>query len=178
LSTEESDNETKPPKIASPVSKKEEDEKPPVAKSARTSDEDKDEDRPRGREDKWERDREDRYYGPPQQYPPQPMFTKENVPRLMALGLFIGIILLFIGSMLTAGAIMMEPDAKDPGETKRTLLGAGVLIDGIGLFIMSIFIVLPLLIVRDLDEKQRTLIIILTAAIIIGFALLTASIAI
>ena len=91
----------------------------------------------------------------------------------MALGILIGIILLFIGGLLTAGAMYMKPKDEGGIDTQRILFASGVMIDSVGLFLMAIFLVMPLLIVKDLTDKQRTLLIILIAAVIIGFVLLT-----
>ena len=136
-------------------------------------DKDRDSDRDRDDRDRWERDRgeHDRDDYPPP--PSKPLFSSENIYKLMALGLLIGIILLFIGGMLTAGAMYMKPKDEGGFDTQRVLYASGVLIDSIGLFLMAIFLVIPLLIVKDLNDKQRTLIIILAAAVIVGFVLLT-----
>ena len=80
-------------------------------------------------------------YAPPPPPPRKPMFTKENVPKFLAFGLLISYLLLFIGAMLTAGGSFIDPA---DGDLKRNLLASGILIDGIGLFMASIFIILPL----------------------------------
>jgi hypothetical protein len=177
LTPEESESDVKPPKIASPVSKSDEEpSKPPAAKTARTVEDDekaRDDDRQRERDNRWDRDRDDRYYGSQPQYPPpQPMFTPQNVPKLMALGLLLGIILLFIGSMLTAGGHYVKLEDEDDYDLQRNMLASGNLVAGIGLFIGALFFIIPLLMIRDIEEKHKTLLVLLLAAIIVGFALL------
>ncbi len=114
-------------------------------------------------------------YDRPPSYP-QPtrkqLFTTENTPSFMGLGLLIGIILLFIGTMFTAVGMFVEVESSDDEDLQRNLLASGVLIDGIGLFLAAIFIVLPLLLVKNIGDKQKTFMILLLGAIIIGFALL------
>jgi hypothetical protein len=187
MSPEDEEGKSKPAIVAKPVSDDEESESPPVAKAAKpTDDEDKDKDRG----SRKEREQQDnRYYGPPQsQYPPQypppqPLFSKDNVTKMMTLGLIIGIICLFIASMLVAGGkltdVTYDFDDQDDRDKyndaidfQNTMFGAAILMAGIGLFLISIFLMLPLLLIRDLDDKQKKFIIFLIGAVIIGFALL------
>ncbi len=116
-------------------------------------------------------------YDMPPSYPQTPrkaLFTTENIPSFMGLGLLIGIILLFVGTMITAGGMYVDVESldSDDADLKRNLLASGVLIDGIGLFLAAIFIVLPLLLVKNIGDKQKTFMILLLGAIIIGFSLL------
>jgi uncharacterized membrane protein len=108
------------------------------------------------------------------------MFSKENVTKLITLGLMIGIICLFIASLLAAGGKLTdmtydfdEQDKyQDAIDFQNTMYGSAVLMAGIGLFLISIFLMLPLLVIKDLDDKHKKLIIFLIGAVIIGFALL------
>jgi hypothetical protein len=85
----------------------------------------------------------------------------------MTYALLIGMICLFLGAMLSAGA-RFDIDF----ELSRNLAGAGALIAGIGLFLMAILITLPFLLIKEFDEKYKKYFIGLLIAIIIGFALL------
>jgi hypothetical protein len=177
MSPEDEDTKSKPAIVAKPVSDDEDSDSTPVAKAAKPSEEDKGKDREYN---------DNRYYGPtqsqypPQYPPPQPMFSKENVTKLITLGLMIGIICLFIASLLAAGGKLTdmtydfdEQDKyQDAIDFQNTMYGSAVLMAGIGLFLISIFLMLPLLVIKDLDDKHKKLIIFLIGAVIIGFALL------
>ena len=110
-------------------------------------------------------------YGPP----PTPMFTAEKLPKLLAIFMLIGIIILFVGALLTstAGFIKIEgDDAEDDADLKRNLTSAGHLMGGIALFLMGLFVVIPLMVIKDLSDRQKLLIGIFLMAIILGFSLI------
>jgi hypothetical protein len=175
MSPEDEDEHQKPSIVAKPISKDDEDsDKASTVKSAKPVDDEK----VKEKDDKSTPEyRDSRFYGPPPQqaqyppsYPPQaPLFSQQNVYKLLSLGILIGIILLFIGSLMNGAGTLVEPDSESNQDTKRNLHGWATIVDGIGLFIISIFILLPLLLIRDLENKQRTILIILIAAIIIGY---------
>lgn len=186
--SDEEDKRSKPAIVARPVDRDEEEEesdRPSTAKAAKPVDDDerdKDRDVRRDREH-----RDDRYYGPPGHgqpypppYPPRPsFFSAENFNKLVSLALLIGIICLLIGTMCTVGARLTKIDYGDDADDReaaedqqRNLYGASVLLDGIGLFIIALFLFLLLMSSRDLTEKQVIVLIILMAAVIIGFTLL------
>ncbi len=184
MSVEDEENKGKPLIVARPVSKDvdNESDRPPAAKPARSvDDEDKDRDRDRIRD--RDRDyRDDRYHGPPSyppQYPPpRPFFSADNINKFVGLGLLMGIILLFIGTMMNGSASLVKleglsgDDYEDARDLQRNLYGGGIIIDGIGLFIISFFILLPLLLIRDLGDKQRYILILIAAAVIVGYTIL------
>jgi len=127
-------------------------------------------------DDDYYRDR-DRDGPPPPGYgpAPTPMFSAEKLPKLLAIFILIGIIILFIGALLTssAGFIKVEgDDAEDDRDLKRNLTAGGHLMGGIGLLLTGLFIVLPLMIIKDLSDNQRILLGILLMAVILGFSLL------
>ena len=130
-------------------------------------------------DDDYYRDR-DRNGPPPPGYgpPPTPMFSADKLPKLLAIFLLIGIIILFIGALLTSSAGFIKIRYDDPDDTeadqdmKRTLTASGHLMGGIGLLLTGLFIVLPLMIIKDLSDKQRILLGILIMAVILGFSLL------
>jgi hypothetical protein len=107
--------------------------------------------------------------------PVQPMFTSEGLGRVLAIGLLIGIIILFIGAALTSGAQFIKPEDEDDQDLKRSLYASGTLVGSIGLLLMGIFIVLPMMVIKDLTDAQKTLLIIVSTGIIIGFGLLISS---
>lgn len=118
-------------------------------------------------------------YGPGPAYgpPPEPFFRANNLQKILAIGLLLGIIVLLIGAMLTASADFIKIDAKDPEDDldlQRNLDASGHLLGGIGLFLTALFVLLPLLLIHDLSEKQQKLLMLLMMAIIIGFAFLAA----
>jgi hypothetical protein len=151
-------------------------------------------DEERRRDEERDRDsaRDDRGGAPPpppsyQQgyYPPPkpPLFTPEGLPKIVAIGILLGIILLFVGSMLYVSAYYMDPSEEDDAEKRddavdfqRTLLASSVLMNAIGLLLAGIFVILPLMLIKNLKTNQRLMLIALIAAIIIGFAFIQARI--
>jgi hypothetical protein len=104
-------------------------------------------------------------YAPPPPPPAQPMFTSANLSKMVAIGLLVGIILLFVAGLLAGGAYFADQNFGD-------VVGGAKILGSIGLFLAGIFIVLPLMTVRDLTEEQKLFIIIILAGIIVGFAFL------
>ena len=124
------------------------------------------------------------YPPPPGAYPPppprEPMMTAGRLHKFMAIGIIIGIIILFVGTLLIISANYMDPtderdadDVEKASDLQRNLATTGGLINGIGLFLMGMFLVLPLMIIQDLSNKQRMMLVIILAAVIIGFSFLT-----
>ncbi|MCK5561182.1 MAG: hypothetical protein KAJ51_11330 [Thermoplasmata archaeon] len=120
-------------------------------------------------------------YGPPPAYgpPPEPFFRANNLQKILAIGLLLGIIILLVGAILSASSGFIKfdekdlKDAQDDKDLARSLGAAGQLVGAIGLFIIALFVILPLLLIHDLSDKQRKMLILLMMAIIIGFAFLT-----
>lgn len=121
-------------------------------------------------------------YGPPPAYgpPPEPFFRANNLQKILAFGLLFGIIILLVGAILSAssGFISVDPeddldDQKDDQDLIGNLAASGQLVGAIGLFIIALFVILPLLQINDLSDKQRKLLMLLMMAVIIGFAFLT-----
>ena len=113
------------------------------------------------------------YYQPP---PKPPMFTPEGFPRILAFGLLIGIILLFVGSMIFVSAAYMDPDEEDNADKRddaydfqRNLYASSRLFGAIGLLLTGIFVILPLVLIKGLSTNQRFMLIVIISAIIIGF---------
>jgi hypothetical protein len=124
------------------------------------------------------------YPPPPGAYPPppprEPMMTAERLHRFMAIGILIGILILFVGTLLIVSANFMDPyEETDPDDLdnaldlQRNVGTSGGLINCIGLFLMGIFIVLPLMIIRELSDKQRAMLVIILASVILGFSFLS-----
>jgi hypothetical protein len=105
------------------------------------------------------------YPPPPPAQPAKPLFTSENLERMLGIAALIGVIMLFVGALLAGGANFAD-------RYQSEVYGGGKLIAGIGLFIAGLFVILPIMTVRDLSKQQKYLLFILTAAIIIAFALL------
>lgn len=168
------------------MSKQEDDSPKDVIKPGK-----KDEEASPDKEREEKKDREDRgyptappaypaqsnYYPPPP--PAKPMFTPEGMPKILAIGILIGIILLFVGSMIFVAASYMDPseeedaeDRDDAYDLQRNLYTSSRLVGAIGLFLTGIFTVLPLMLIKDLSTTQRIMLIGIIAAIIIGFTLI------
>lgn len=150
-----------------------------------------DERKERDKEDRKERelDDRDRDRGPAQSYPSQqgyyppppprqPMFTPQGMPKIVAIGILIGLILLFVGSMISVGAGFMDPSEEDDAEKQddqrdlqRNLVNTSRLVNAIGLFLAGLFVILPLMLIKDLSTNQRIMLVILLVAIIVGFTL-------
>ncbi len=112
-----------------------------------------------------------RDYAPPQ----QPMFTADKIPKFIAIGILIGILLLFIGALLSSTAISVKvegQDSEDEEDLQRNLRAGGHFMGSIGMFLIGLFVVLPLLLAKDLSDRQKQLMGILLLAVIIGFSLL------
>jgi hypothetical protein len=117
-------------------------------------------------------------YGPPPAYgpPPEPFFRASNLQRILAIGLLLGVIILLLGAILSASSGLIKFDDKDPEDDQdlaRSLSASGQLVGAFGLFIIAIFVILPMMLIHDLSDKQRKMLILLMMAIIIGFAFLT-----
>lgn len=117
---------------------------------------------------------------PPQGYypPPQPLFTSGSLQRLLAVGILICVIMLFVGSMLTAGGMYVKTEDSGARDLKRNLAASGVLLGAIGLFLLGLFATLAFMQIHDLSDQQKQGILILMAAIFIGFAMLINTIAV
>ncbi|MCK5559524.1 MAG: hypothetical protein KAJ51_02980, partial [Thermoplasmata archaeon] len=106
--------------------------------------------------------------------------TANKLHRFMAIGILIGILILFVGTLLIVSANYMDPaeerdpdDQDDARDLQRNIATSGGLINGIGLFLLGLFIVLPLMIIRDLSDKQRAMLVIILASVILGFSFLS-----
>lgn len=136
----------------------------------------KDEEMERPGEHGERRDQQGYDYGqyppPPGAYPPpppaEPMMTARNMHRILAIGVLIGVIILFVGTLL----IVSSAYVTDDWELQNNLHTSGRLIDGIGLFLTGLLLAIPLMVIRDLTVKQRALLVIILAAVIIGFTLI------
>jgi hypothetical protein len=139
---------------------------------------DKDQDRAREPDDQYERGPPEYYQLPPYPphspypgyYPPprKQMFSSKDLTKELSTGLLIGIIILFAGAILRACAntTIVEYDYVKYLQIGSQIVGAA------GLFIMGLFVVLPIMNVKDLSDTQKLPLFILLGAIIIGFALL------
>jgi len=84
--------------------------------------------------------------------------------------------------MIFVAAAYMDPAEEEDAEDRdkavdlqRNLFTSSRLVGAIGLFLIGIFTVLPLMLIKDLTTTQRIMLIGVIAAIIIGFTLLIQS---
>jgi cytochrome bd-type quinol oxidase subunit 1 len=77
--------------------------------------------------------------------------------------------------MLATGAKYIEVEKEDDADFQRNLSASGHLMAGVGLFIVALFVLLPFLMIRDLSEKQKNMLVLLLIAILIGFTVLASS---
>jgi len=126
-----------------------------------------------------EADRQQEYPPPPgyaqQGYgPPQPFFRADNLQRILAMFLLLGVIVLLVGAILVSASDFVKIDDKDPEDDydlQRNLDAAGHLVGAIGLFLIALLAVfLPMLLIPDLSDRQKTLLMYIMVAVIIGFA--------
>jgi hypothetical protein len=110
-------------------------------------------------------------------YGPQadPFFSAKNLHKILAIGLLIGIICLFIGAMAAAGGKFIKVEKEDDADLQRNLSAVGHLMGGVGLFLVALFVLLPFLMIKDLSDKQKNMLILLFIAILIGFTILASS---
>jgi len=120
---------------------------------------------------------------PPPQTPPQspPETASEStseetpteaptigLPKMVGIGILICVIMLFLGTLLTAGALYIKDDI----DLQRNLLATTVLVGGIGLFILGLFASIAFLGKKNLSEHQLKLLVILLAITIFALAIL------
>ncbi len=106
-------------------------------------------------------------YGPA----PEPFFRASNLQKILAMFLLLGVIVLLVGAILTAASDFTEVDDSDSEDLARNLDAAGHLVGAIGLFLIALLAVfLPMLLITDLSDKQKTLLMYIMVAVIIGFA--------
>ena len=67
------------------------------------------------------------------------MFTADKVPKFIAIGVLIGIILLFVGALLSSTAITVEIKDDDDVDLVRNLLAGAHFMGSIGMFLIGIF---------------------------------------
>ena len=96
------------------------------------------------------------------------MTSSRDLHKFLSIGLLIGIMILFAGAILSGIGSFDWEDAS----ISYTLWAVGKIVGGVGLFLTALFVIIPLMTVDDLSDYQRGFIIILMAAIIIGFGLI------
>ena len=148
----------------------------------------KDEKRKKDKDEKEEKDADSEMPPPPPPPPPPPggyppqggygslpppkhsssMTSSRDLHKFLSIGLLIGIIILFAGAILSG----LGSFDWDDSFINSTLWAVGKIVGGVGLFLTALFVIIPLMTVNDLTDYQRGFIIILMAAIIIGFGLI------
>ncbi|MHA2431415.1 MAG: hypothetical protein ACXACC_10365 [Promethearchaeota archaeon] len=106
-------------------------------------------------------------------YPPsQPFFSSRNLPKIIGIGVIVCIIMLFVGTLLTAGAYYIDVEDADDIDFQRSILATTVLVGGIGLFVLGLITTAAFIQIHDLSERQRIVLGMILVGTIFAFAIL------
>jgi hypothetical protein len=80
--------------------------------------------------------------------------------------------MLFVGTLLTAGAYYVDVEDADDIDFQRSILATTVLVGGIGLFVLGLITTAAFIQIHDLSERQRIVLGMILVGTIFAFAIL------